>query len=992
MVGQVISHYRILERTGAGGMGVVYKAEDLALKRIVALKFLPPDLTRDPEARSRFVHEAQAASSLDHSNICAIHEIGEQDGQTFIVMGYYEGGTLGERIKKGPLPIDTAIEICRQVGLGLARAHEAGIIHRDIKPANILLTNRGEVKIVDFGLAKLSGQTLLTVAGSTLGTAAYMSPEQAEGQPVDGRSDIWSLGVVLYEMLTGRRPFQGDFEQALIYSVLNVDPAPPRNLRQELPRALEQVVLRAMSKRPEDRYQRMDDVVADLDLLKGGREAPGVMQAAVHARKKLRTRVFVVSAAAVLICAVAAYFILPANSADEALAANPRTIAVMRLENQTGEASEDHIGVVIQDAIASSLEQSPFFRVTTRERIHDILKQMGRQASDTIDHETGLEICRREGTEAMIVGSYARAGGLFVTSLRIVDVGTAKTLKTFKATGMGVESILRVQIDELCEQVSRGFGVSSRSTHETLRPVAEMITSSIEAYDFYVNGRREADRYNLAEARRCYRKALVLDSTFALSWWSLSTISDDPNEITNAEEHARRYLNRIPEKDRLHAQAHLYPDRYWTTIRAAIEKYPREKEFYCCIATEGFLFQRRDYREAITYYTKALELDPEYYWPLESLSILYNAIGQPGVALTFARRYVDAHPTYVAAYENRGDALFALGDFQRADSSYRIALELNPLLNRPLIYRRFYLFALNEDYGGAERFIEEQLRRSDGTPDEADIRLMHAILLGWRGMATAALKECRVAETLQAPPFIDAERSWLYSGIGRSDSAATCLDRYERRVALVEDSLPRYQALSLVALLSGMWATAESGPEESRKRLSALRDYTENLEEVYRDRMRHLGDLLYAEILLKQDSVDQAISCATRAAPWKSCFLHPYFENSPRAMNTWNFCWPLTDVLARALARKGEVARAIEEYERLTQSASHGARKFLIHPLYYYRLAALYAARGDNGRAAERYATFIRLWKNADRTHPELREAQRYLAKVLAAGRTNTAP
>ena len=225
MIGKTISHYKILEEIGSGGMGIVYKAEDTNLKRHVALKFLPPELTRDTEARERFIHEAQSASALDHPNVCTVYEIGKtEDGQMFIAMGYYEGETLKDKIAKGPLKLDEAIEIAIQIATGLEKAHKKGIVHRDIKPANIFITNDNVVKLLDFGLAKLSGQTKLTKNASTLGTVAYMSPEQAQSGAVDQRTDIWSFGVVLYEMLTGSLPFKGDYEQAIIYSIMNEDP------------------------------------------------------------------------------------------------------------------------------------------------------------------------------------------------------------------------------------------------------------------------------------------------------------------------------------------------------------------------------------------------------------------------------------------------------------------------------------------------------------------------------------------------------------------------------------------------------------------------------------------------------------------------------------------------------------------------------------------------------------------------------------------------
>ncbi|MCH8871997.1 protein kinase [candidate division KSB1 bacterium] len=271
MIGKTISHYKILKKLAEGGMGVIYKAEDLKLKRIVALKFLPPELTRDKKAKERFVHEAQAASALEHPNICNIHEIDEISiegrNQMFICMAYYQGETLEKKIGRGPFKIDQAIDIARQISEGLARAHEAGIVHRDIKPANIMITDRGEVKILDFGLAKLRGRTKLTKTGTTLGTLAYMSPEQAKGEEMDHRSDIFSFGAVLYEMLTGLHAFKSEIEGAVVYSILNEEPEPMTGLRTGVPMELERIVNKALNKSEKERYQHMDEVLVDLKAL-----------------------------------------------------------------------------------------------------------------------------------------------------------------------------------------------------------------------------------------------------------------------------------------------------------------------------------------------------------------------------------------------------------------------------------------------------------------------------------------------------------------------------------------------------------------------------------------------------------------------------------------------------------------------------------------------------------------------------------------------------
>jgi serine/threonine protein kinase/Tol biopolymer transport system component len=264
-IGQTVSHYRILEQLGGGGMGIVYKAEDTRLKRTVALKFLPPELSRDAEAKERFIHEAQAASALQHTNVCVVYDVDETpEGQMFISMEYLEGETLKAKIERGPLRVEEAIDIAGQVAQGLTKAHERGIIHRDIKPANVMVTSDGLAKIVDFGLAKLAGGARLTRTGSTLGTAAYMSPEQARGEDADHRTDIWSLGVVLYEMLTGHLPFPGEHEAALIYSILNTEPEPTAQWRQEIPAGLSYVINRALEKDREERYQTAAEVVSEL--------------------------------------------------------------------------------------------------------------------------------------------------------------------------------------------------------------------------------------------------------------------------------------------------------------------------------------------------------------------------------------------------------------------------------------------------------------------------------------------------------------------------------------------------------------------------------------------------------------------------------------------------------------------------------------------------------------------------------------------------------
>jgi len=398
MVGKTISHYKILEKLGGGGMGVVYKAEDTKLKRTVALKFLPQELGRDDESKERFVHEAQAASSLQHNNICTIHEIDETDvGQMFICMDYYEGETLKKKIEGGPQKLEDAIDISIKISEGLSKAHEKDIVHRDLKPANVMLTQDGVVKILDFGLAKLRGQTKLTKTGTTLGTVAYMSPEQTQGTDVDQRTDIWALGIVLYEMLTGRHPFEGDYGQAVMYSILNEDQEPVTGLRTGVPMELERIVNKCLEKERSSRYQQTNELAVDLNKVKKELETKDTFSKSadriVVPKKRVNQLSIGVGVIFILLLSFLGYFFIT----NEGETTERIPIAVVDFVNRTNEPELDGLsGLLI-----TSLEQSRRLSVFSRARMFDVLRQMDRADVTFIDEATGREIAKREKVQAL---------------------------------------------------------------------------------------------------------------------------------------------------------------------------------------------------------------------------------------------------------------------------------------------------------------------------------------------------------------------------------------------------------------------------------------------------------------------------------------------------------------------------------------------------------------------------------------------------------------
>lgn len=716
MIGKTISHYRIVEKLGGGGMGEVYKAEDTKLKRPVALKFLKQEYTEDDDSRRRFIREARSASALDHNNICTIHQIEEtEDGQYFIVMALCEGQTLKEKIARGPLPLDETLEIAVQVAEGLRTAHEKGIFHRDIKPANIIISERGEVKIVDFGLAKLAGSLKITSTGTTMGTLAYMPPEQFSGEEVDHRADIWSLGIILHEMITGKLPFKGDHMASMVNSILHSEPSPISRARSGVPADLEGIIHKCLEKDPSARYRTTEDLLSELkaeklritsdtltlskiERLQRAKETSrlhDILGPILTPKVMIPVAVLISIILVIIIGFIAWQAVSPLLDPSSRVAEDARPGALTpgdEGESARGPTFPDtkHIAVLPftnvgeepeNQTLCDGLMETICSKLSAMERFQDALWVV--PAREVVDRgiTTPSKAKGTFGVSLAITGSVQREGDRIRLALNLVDTTSLRQLRS-RVVDATFADLVSLQDDTVVNLVE----ILDLEMRREKGPLTPGGTDTPDAYKYYLQGRGLLQHYqnegNIERAIDLFERALKEDPGYALAYAALGDAYYRKYEADNAV----RWANKAMEN-----------------CRQATKLNDRLAPVHNTIGLVHIATGR--YAEAVGAFNKALKLDNKNIDALRGLARAYSIMGNPKRAEATYRESIAMRPNYWGGYHDLGMFFLRQGDFAGAEKQYLKALELTPE-NVTALNNLGYAYACMDRYEDARKMFE----------------------------------------------------------------------------------------------------------------------------------------------------------------------------------------------------------------------------------------------------------------------------------------------
>ncbi len=983
--------YEIIEELGKGGMGRVYRVEDTKLKQEVALKLIKPEIASDKKTIERFRNELRTARNIRHKNVCGMYDLGEEQGIHYITMEYVRGEDLKSLIRKmGQLSAGQMITIAKQVCDGLVEAQRLGVVHRDLKPQNVMIDTDGNARIMDFGIARSLEAKGITGAGVMIGTPEYMSPEQVEGKEVDQRSDVYSLGVILYEMVTGRVPFEGDTPFTIGMKHKGEIPKDPGELNTQIPQDLSKVILRCLEKDKEKRYQSAGEVRSELVNIEKGIPTT---ERIVPERKPLTSREITVQfslkklfipalvTVALIISAVIIWKILSEREAIPVPSGKP-SLAVMYFKNNTGDESYNIWRSALSDSIITDLSQSKYINVLSGDRLYSILKKINLLESKSYASEDLMKVATEGKVNHIIQGSISKAGDIFRIEYTLQDMSTGKIMGSDRVEGKGEQAVFSM-VDELTRRIKADLELSEEEISADIdKEIEKITTSSPQAFKYYVEGREFHNRGEYRKNIQSMEKAVALDPEFAMAYRSMAMGYNNLALFSEANKYLQKAFelkDRLSDRERYLIEAEFYRHSE-TTYDKAIEAYTKHLELYpddsIANTNLGILYMSTElWDEAIERFNVQIQGKDESFFPYINIAEPYRAKGMYETARKVLEGYIqDIHESDEIRLELSW-GYFLHGDYDLALAEADKAISLNLDSIRVLFYKG-NIYVCKEDFDKAEEEYFKVLERK-----ELGYHLYTRIVLGTSNILQGKFESGRqhYEQGLELAEKLDDNwwrvcfhiwRAYSYLKSGRPEDALKDCDA-AWSIAPDSDDALKWQRRALY--YKGRAFLAMNSVEDTQKAAHGIKELVEK--GTNKKDIRYCNHLL-GLIELERKNYSKAIEYFTEAIS-----LLPYQHGmDPFTNDQANFA----EHLALALYESGNTERAREEYEKILTFTTGKLYAGDIYARSLYWLGRIYEEKDQKSEAIEYYKKFLDLWKDADPGFPEVDYARKRLAGLQA--------